>query len=165
MGIRKVGSSLSRWIDIQGGVSVGSYQTYSAWVMSDASGNIELYAELTTAADAWMQGSFDSGTYTEVGATVYNQTGTGWEDKDVSADVGTAAVIVDWAVGTDNGGDVQGVRVNGSSIERLPATTTAAVGVGWRGVTCMVNSDVNGVIETYTDNLLDDAYHCMGYFS
>jgi|GEM_PF-1368429 len=163
-GVRAVGSSLERRFDLDvptgGGVDVVVMH-----VQTDASSQIEHYADDTTDVDFVLLGYWECGIY--VGLFDTFTSSSTWTDQDLNVYGLGPSDIAEIVI--TNGSNPQdydaGVRTNGSTLERR--VLLQAHNGGKDAVSMFVQADNSGsaTIETFAGNISQVVFHLVGYWS
>ena len=160
VGVREVGSSLARYVDLHEAEGGGS-TSIVMHVQADSSGSIQYYTGLPAFTDLYILGYYGSGiTYTEE-MTLYDSTVADWRTQAV----GQNNRVFEFSCQNETDGDevIVGVRGVGSSLARYYDIDEAEPS-GSSGYTSYAQSDGSGNVQLYREDTRA-AIYSLGYFS
>lgn len=163
-GVRAVGSSLERRIDLHEAVG-GGVDVLVMQVQTDASSQIQHYADDTSDVDFVLLGYWECGAYVER-FDIFNAS-LSWQDKDLNTygvGAGDVAEIVMTNEANAQAYDA-GVRANGSVLERRVVLQATADGVD--SISMFVQADNSGsaTIEAYAGHVSKVSFYLVGYWN
>ncbi len=163
-GVRAVGSSLERRIDLHEAAGGGT-DVLVMHVQTDASSQIQHYADNTADVDFVLLGYWECGTYVELFGTF--SAASSWTDEDLNAyglGPGDIAEIV-MTNEADSQAYYAGTRTNGSSLDRRVVLQSIDDGVDT--ITMFVQADNSGsaTIEAYAGHVIKVDFYVVGYWS
>ncbi len=165
VGVRNTTSTLNRYIMLMKSESGGNH-TYSMFVKSDVSGNIEVYTEQYNDHMFINQGYFDSLNFKEDFFEYIPTGGDGvWADWDLTGymDIKGRNVDIIHSNINPNSGELAGTRLNGEMYNRRYYLKEAEGG-GYSSGSWTTSTDENGVLETYSGDDTFVRFHYTGYF-
>jgi hypothetical protein len=166
-GVRDTSSSLDRYVDIMEAEG-GGVQSTSMYVKSDASSNIDVYAEESTDITFYNQGYFDSAIDFTERMQSSLLASTAWYENDITTYIDQDGRVCDFVIYNNNTASEYnvGVRTGGTSDARY-ILLRECEGGGVSSCGMSAQTDSNGVIEGYhsQNSTPQSAFALTGYFN